>query len=373
MVSIRPRFEVADVIRLHGETFLRTHATTLRQRQVLFRLAACRTPQLGGHLEVCPSCPEVVVIAYNSCRDRHCPKCQGRERAEWVERSLARILPVSHFHVVFTVPDGLRPLFLRQPRPLYNLLFQACAQALLELTADPRFLGAFPGFLLVLHTWAQNLAFHPHLHGIVTPGGLAPDDSAWLPSRPTFLVPVKALAKRFRRLFRAGLRRLGLDLPPRCPKRWVVYAKRPLRGPAPLFRYLGRYTHRVGLANHRLVAVGPESVTFTVRARNPATGSRRVTLTGPEFLRRYLLHVLPKGFVRIRHYGLYTSTHRASRLARARQLLAPSPTPTTAQPQTVPPRTCPRCARPLVHFSLLRPLRLVRAAPSPSRAPPHVA
>jgi len=248
----RPLFEVADVIRLHGDTFLASHSVSWHQRQVLFRMQACRTAQLGGHIDVCPTCAGTQRISYNSCRDRHCPKCQGREREKWVERSLARILPVPHFHVVFTLPDTLRPLFLAQPRRLYTLLFQSASRALLELTADPRHLGALPGFIAILHTWAQNLSHHPHLHCIVTAGGLAPDDSRWIETRPTFLLPVNALAKRFRCLFRHALIRLlashhlGLwDSPSLASfhqalrqKRWVVYAKRPFRGPEPLFRYL---------------------------------------------------------------------------------------------------------------------------------------
>lgn len=396
----RPRFEVADVIRLYGEEFLHTHVTSLRQRQVLFRLEACRTAKLGGHADFCPSCDHAQTISYNSCRDRHCPKCQGREREQWIERSLARILPIPHFHVVFTLPHHLSPLILAHPRPLYDLLFQSSARALLDLASDPRHLGAMPGFVAVLHTWAQNLVHHPHLHCIVTAGGLSPHGTRWIhPRKPGFLLPVKALGKRFRRLFLRDLARLAASgrlgvIDPTLldslrtslrQKRWVVYAKRPFRGPAPLFRYLGRYTHRIGFANPRLLSIGPDSVCFTVRARDPFTGNRKVRLPGPEFLRRLLLHVLPKGFVRIRHYGLYATTHRASRLARARPLLAASPVPPEARPSTLAPSRvrplCPVCGHPLTRRLLSRTLlqSLSHGSPFPLpmpiliRSPPHVA
>jgi len=385
MDAARPQFEVADVIRLHGDAYLREHPTSLRQRQVLFRLAACRTAQLGGHLNACPNCPDVQVISYNSCRDRHCPKCQGRERSLWVESSLLRILPAPHFHLVFTIPDSLSPLVLRHPRLLYDLLFRASSQTLLDLAADPRHLGVTPGFVSVLHTWAQNLAHHPHIHCIVTPGGLALDGVRWIHSPRRFLLPVKALAKRFRHLFIQGLihMRASGRLPLSDPylwasfrhslyqKRWVVFAKRPFAGPEPLFRYLGNYTHRVAISNHRLLSVGPDSVSFTVRARQPDSGRRKVTLTGLEFLRRFLLHVLPKGFVRIRYFGLYTSAHRATRLASARLLQSPPPprNPKLSEVFVPPILRCHHCGQPLVRL----PLPPAHAPFKTSRSPPYAA
>jgi len=346
----RPTFEVADILRQHGSAYRKAHRTSPVQSRVWHRLTACRTSALGHHEDVCVDCGGVR-ISYNSCRDRHCPKCQGLERAEWLQRRLERILPVPHFHTVFTLPHLLNPLMLWNPEHLYNLLFRAASECLLELAADPRHLGARIGITAVLHTWAQNLTLHPHLHCVVTGGGLGPD-GRWVEGHQRFLLPVKVLGKLFRGKFLDGLEKawkagdlvLGGETAhladPLAWKsfrnqlykpRWVVYCKRPFGGAEQVFRYLGRYTHRVALSNHRILDLGASGVTFTVRARKrkgedsdeQAPKSARLTIPGVEFIRRFLLHVLPKGFVRIRHYGLLAPRRVGTDLAHAKRVLAP--------------------------------------------------
>jgi len=314
---------------------VRMHALSPDQHAVLRAIARCRTSVLGGHVDVCDSCGHVE-IAYNSCRNRHCPKCQSLSQARWIERRMERVLPVHAFHVVFTLPSELHGLVLANRDKLFDMLFTSAAESLLELGRDPRWLGAELGITSVLHTWTRELLFHPHVHCIVTGGGLSLDGERWVATRPDFLFPVRVLGALFQGKFlarlvrayeRGELRLTGASTPLADPRRfarvrdklyrrrWVVYAKPPFGGPEQVFRYLGRYTHRVGLSNRRLVSLDERGVTFRTH------GEQTVALVPEEFLRRFLLHVLPKGFVKIRHYGLMASSHVSTRLATARRLL----------------------------------------------------
>jgi hypothetical protein len=310
---------------------------------VLRAIAQCRTAALGGHVEACESCG-TTRIAYNSCRNRHCPKCQGAARAQWLAAQQALLLPVEYFHLVFTLPHELNALLRVNPRRLYALLFRAAAATLQTFAQDPKHLGAELGVTAILHTWGQSLTQHVHLHCVVTGGGLSPDGQRWVSARTRFLFPVCALSQLFRGKFLAGLRRLrrgqrltfaGDSAPLAQPATWtrwldqlqatpwVVYAKPPFGGPERVLKYLSRYTHRVAISNDRLVFVGDGVVRF--RWKDYADGSRVkvMTLTGDEFLRRLLLHVVPRGFMRIRHFGLLANCQRTAKLARCRQLLAP--------------------------------------------------
>jgi Putative transposase/Transposase zinc-binding domain len=337
----RPLLEVADILRTHGEAYRTLYPVPPLQAAVMRRLAACRTAALGGHVDACGRCG-YTRVSYNSCRDRHCPKCQARKRAEWLEARLERLLPVEYFHVVFTLPAALYPLVLHHPRRLYDLLFHAASQTLLTLAADPKRLGAQIGVTAILHTWGQNLLFHPHLHCVVTGGGLSPDGSRWMATRPGYLFPVKVLGRLFRGKFLAGLQdayQAGelswggsvADLAePAAFRRWldglyrqdwVVYAKRPFGGAKQVFRYLGRYSHRVAIANSRLLALEDDQVFFQWRDYADDNRIKVMRLTAEEFIRRFLLHVLPKRFVRIRHYGLLAGRNVNTQLARCRHLL----------------------------------------------------
>jgi hypothetical protein len=337
----RPPLEVADILRAHAAAYCARHPVTPVQAAVMRRLAACRTAALGGHVDSCGRCG-YTRVSYNSCRDRHCPKCQGVKRAAWLEARLQRLLPVEHFHVVFTLPAALQPLVLHHPRRLYDLLFQAAAQTLLTLAADRKRLGAQIGVTAILHTWGQNLLFHPHLHCVVTGGGLSRDGSRWRAARPGYLLPVKVLARLFRGKFLAGVQEayhagqltLGGSVAalaePAAFRRWldalyrqdwVVYAKPPFGGAQQVFRYLGRYSHRVAIANSRLLALDDGQVFFRWKDYADDNRTKVMRLTADEFLRRFLLHVLPKRFVRIRHYGLLAGRNVSTKLARCRQLL----------------------------------------------------
>lgn len=396
----RPTFDVADVFAAHGAAYQEQHPLTSEQRRVMRDLVACRTAALGGHLELCQHCGDETP-SYNSCRNRHCPRCQGLSQARWIAERKARVLPVAHAHVVFTLPRALRPLASRNRKVVYDLLFRAAADTLLTFGADPRWLGAQIGVTAVLHTWTRELRFHPHLHCLVTAGGLSADGARWLAPRAkgTFLFPVRALGEVFRARFLAALecayRQGGLRLEGTCvaladPKvfskfvgrlygpRWHVYSKTPFGGAAQVFEYLGRYTHRVGISNQRLVRFDERGVCFRTR------GDSTTLLTGPEFIRRFLQHVLPTGFVKIRHYALYASGHVAGRLQMARVLLPPA-TPTPEVPAADAPDTgrspawadhlreltglditrCPRCGE---HARIRVPLP--RALPCLPRPPP---
>jgi len=314
----------------------------MAQDKVMRHIAACRTTALGGHIDECDSCGHSR-ISYNSCRDRHCPKCQARQQVEWLTERLERLLPVPYFHVVFTMPDLLNPLALRNKRVVYGILFDAASQTLLEIAKDPRHLGAEIGITAVLHSWGQNLLFHPHLHCVVTGGGLSADQRKWLPSRDRYLLPVKVLARLFRGKFLAaleGARNDGLlhfagsteeltdpmawnafkDRLHRTS--WVVYSKPPFGGPEHVFHYLGRYTHRIAISNHRITDVRDGKVTFIVKDYADNHRRKSLTLDAVEFLRRFLFHVLPHRFVRIRHYGLCAARNVHTKLVTAQRLLA---------------------------------------------------
>ncbi len=335
----RPALEVADIVRLYGEAFVRAHAVSPDQHAVLRAVARCRTAALGGHVDVCGACG-YGAIAYNSCRNRHCPKCQALSQARWINRRMERVLPTHAFHVVFTIPSELHGLALVNREAIFDILFAAAAESLLELGRDRRWLGAELGITSVLHTWTRDLRFHPHVHCVVSGGGLSPEGTEWIAARPDFLFPVRVLGALFRGKFLARLDRLydrgalrlegpaaALATKSRFARvkdklhrtRWVVYAKRPFGGPEQVFRYLGRYTHRVGLSNRRLVSLDDRGVTFRTR------GEQTVTLAANEFLRRFLLHVLPKGYVKIRHHGLMAASNVPTRLAAARRLLDRDP------------------------------------------------
>jgi hypothetical protein len=339
----RPTLEVADIVRAAGNRFWDKHKSHLAwsHRKVLDAIARCRTAALGGHLDKCVRCGHLTA-SYNSCRNRHCPKCQGNARAKWLAARSAELLPVPYFHIVFTLPHELSALFLQNKRLLYDLLFRASAAAMLELARDPKHLGADIGFLGVLHTWGQNLEHHPHVHYIVPAGGLAFDDSRWIDSSRRFFLPVHALSRVFRGKFVAELKQLVAQnklqfhgsqqdlaatgcfatfLRQLFRQDWVVYAKPPFGGAEHVLNYLARYTHRVAISNHRLIAFENDRVSF--RWRDYAHGGKKkiMTLSADEFLRRFLLHVLPKGLVRIRHFGFFANRRRDSALARCRTLL----------------------------------------------------
>jgi hypothetical protein len=336
-------------------------------------VARCRTAVLGGHVDVCDGCGHAE-IAYNSCRDRHCPKCQSMSQARWVEQRMERVLPTHSFHVVFTLPSQLHGLVMANREAMFDMLFACAAETLLELGRDPKRLGAELGITSVLHTWTRELLFHPHVHCIVTGGGLSLDGERWVSTRPDFLFPVRVMGALFRGKFLARLRRayergeLSLRGPAAqlvdrdrfarlCDKvykkRWVVYSKPPFGGPEQVFRYLGRYTHRVGISNQRLVSLDERGVTFRTR------GDKTLTVAPGEFLRRFVLHVLPKGFVKIRHHGLMAPGHVSTKLAVARRLIEGAErveTSSTTTPRTprdfrdlllaltgVDLRRCPRC------------------------------
>jgi hypothetical protein len=346
----RPRLEVADVFRQHGAAWRRANAghVSLGQLQVMSAIEHCRTAALGGHVERCRDCGHSR-ISYNSCRNRHCPKCQGAAAKDWLAARHADLLPVDYFHVIFTLPAEIAPIAYQNKAVVYDLLFRATAETLLTIAADPRHLGAHLGFTAVLHSWGSAMTHHPHLHMIVPAGGISPDGKRWVPCRPGFFLPVRVLSRLFRRLFLAGLAeahaagRLAffgeLDslrhrqaftahLAPLGRKNWFVYAKPPFAGPEAVLAYLARYTHRVAISNSRLLDLDERGVTFRYKdyRRDGRARLRTMTLAPDEFIRRFLLHVLPKGFHRIRHYGLLASAGCKANIARAIELIAaPAP------------------------------------------------
>jgi Putative transposase/Transposase zinc-binding domain len=372
----RPAMEVADIPRAQGDRFLERYLSSLDFQQLkAFRaVSRCRTAALGGHLDVCLSCGHQAGISYNSCRNRSCPKCQAQARERWIETRQQELLDTNYFHVVFTVPHELNPLALNNPARFYHLLFTATAHTLLKVAADPKHLGAEIGFLSILHTWGQNLLAHPHIHCVIPAGGLSPDHKRWIHTRYRFLLPLRVLRRVFRGKFIAGLRRLHrsglLDctgpaaafhhprqfaqmLRPLYRQDWVVYAKQAFGGPAQVLRYLGRYTHRIAISNHRLLAFDGERVTFRYKDYARGGKQRIMTLSASEFLRRFFLHVLPRGFVRIRHFGLLSNRFRSQRLPLARTLLAldaahPIPQPAPVTPAVNAPLWhCPKCGGPM--------------------------
>jgi hypothetical protein len=368
----RPALEVADIFRANGPAWRTANAghVSLGQLKVMSAIERCRTAALGGHVARCEKCDHTQ-IAYNSCRNRHCPKCQGAAAQEWLADREAELLPVAYYHVVFTLPAPIADIAYHNKAEIYAILFRAAAETLITIAADPKHLGARIGFTAVLHTWGSALTHHPHLHCIVPGGGLAPDGERWISCRPGFFLPVRVLSRLFRRLFLEKLaaaheagrlhffgdhaplaerRAFAAHLAPLRTIEWVVYAKRPFAGPQAVLAYLSRYTHRVAIANSRLIACDDNGVTFKWKDYR-AKGSERhkvMTLASGEFIRRFLIHVLPSGFHRIRHYGLFANGGRADNLARARERLAVSPTqsePRDTDPDEPPMHSfpCPCC------------------------------
>ncbi len=397
----RPALEVANIFREHGPAWREAQRghLSLAQLKVMSAITQCRTAALGGHVLRCEGCG-VDQIAYNSCRNRHCPKCQSSAAQRWLDARQADLLPVEYYHVVFTLPAPIADIAYTNKAAIYALLFDVAAEVLQTIAADPKHLGARIGATLVLHTWGSALTHHPHVHGIVPGGGPSPDGQRWVACRPGFFLPVRVLSRLFRRRFLEELQRLhqadklrlfgeqtGLAdagafrawLGPLRKTEWVVYAKRPFAGPQAVLAYLSRYTHRVAISNSRLLALDERGVTFRCkdyRAKKTGSGKTRyktMTLSPEEFMRRFLLHVLPGGFHRIRHYGLLANGSRRTALAAARMLLgvqlqaAPSITgdatakvgPDSKQPTFV----CRHCGRPLAIVLLLAPAPSIRAPP----------
>jgi hypothetical protein len=372
----RLALEVADIFRDHGAAWRAANRghVSLAQLKVMSAIASCRTAALGGHVARCEDCQHTT-IAYNSCRNRHCPKCQGAAAREWMEDRQAELLPVPYFHIVFTLPAALGDIAYQNKRVIYDLLFKTSAETMLTIAADPKHLGARIAITAVLHTWGSAMTHHPHVHMIVPGGGLSPDGKRWIATKPNFFLPVLVLSKLFRRLMleklaaahKAGkLTFFGAHahladskaflafLAPLKWMRWFVYAKRPFAGPKAVLAYLARYTHRVAISNRRLIAANEESVTFKVKDYRVEGPGRYTTMTLGvcEFIRRFLIHVLPKGFHRIRHYGLLAGSARDQRLAQARELLAVAAGTTTDPEEEVAPgdatgsaaaAPCPRC------------------------------
>ena len=363
----RPAVEVADILHAQGDRFVEKNRSWLgyQQQSVLRAIARCRTAALGGHIDSCPRCGHRA-ISYNSCRNRHCPKCQAQARQRWLAARDRELLGVPYFHVVFTLPHELNRLCRRNPALLYNLLFQASAATLQEVAADPKHMGAEIGFLTILHTWGQNLQLHPHLHSAIPAGGFSSDHTRWVHPRYPFFLPVKVLSRVFRGTFVSGLKRLYRQkrlcfagqsdleqskqfasfLRTLFRQDWVVYAKPAFGGPAQVLRYLGRYTHRVAISNHRLLGFDGERVTFRWKDYANGNKQRKMTLPASEFLRRFVQHVLPRGFVRIRQYGFLANRCRASSISMAQQLLASGPMPREPcadQARAPASWLCPRC------------------------------
>lgn len=382
--------EVADIFRSAGPAYRAAHAghLSLQQLKVMSAIEQCRTAALGGHVEACEDCGHWR-IAYNSCRNRHCPKCQGAAARTWLEAREADLLPVGYFHVVFTLPAEVADIAFHNKAVVYDLLFRAASATMLTIAADPKHLGARIGITAVLHTWGSAMTHHPHVHMIVPGGGIAPDGSRWISSRPAFLLPVRVLGRLFRRLFLTQLlalydaRRLSFfgtmaplaerraflrHLSPVRKKRWVVYAKPPFAGPEAVLAYLSRYTHRVAISNRRLLAFDDAGVTMRYKdyRRDGADRQRVMTLGADEFIRRFLLHVLPRGFHRIRHYGLLAGSARKASIALARELLDVMPDAEEAplEEPIDPAPPCPCCGGKMIVIEVFARRRQPRAPPS---------
>lgn len=367
MTEHRP--EVADVFRIYEKEFFAQwgHVIGAHQRKAFKAIRDCRTAAVGGHVQYVEQCDRCghQVISYNSCRNRHCPKCQATARAKWLAAREAELLPVPYFHVVFTLPQKIGGLALQNPTEIYRLLFQAASETLLTIAADPKRLGAEIGFLAVLHTWGQNLHLHPHLHCVVPGGGIGPDGARWIGcKKASFFLPVKVLSSRFRNLFliylrkafRAGRLRFygemaGLAQPAafdalcRTARRsnWVVFAKPPFGGPEQVLKYLARYTHRVAISNRRLLSMEGGRVSFEYKDYADSNRTKAMTLAATEFIRRFLLHVLPGGFVRVRQFGFLANRGRAKKLALCRILLGARPPASTTVIQPPDVKLCPIC------------------------------
>jgi hypothetical protein len=346
----RPALEVAQIFRHHGPDYRKNHRLSRQQHQAMRDIEQCRTACLGGHLDVCSQDCGYLAISYNSCRNRHCPKCQSLKQAKWLAARRERLLPTHYFHLVVTLPHDLQVLTRGNPELVYNLLFEAASRALLQLARGYERLRAQIGFTAVLHTWDQDLNWHPHLHLVVTGGGLSLDGDRWIAARNSFLLPVRALPKIIRGKFLEALEKawhegkLRIWVPPvQCQrflrklrrKKWVVYAKEAFGGSHQAYHYLSRYTHRVAIANQRLVSLAAGKVTFQARDNHRPGQKRLVTLTAPEFIRRFLRHVLPPRFVKIRHYGLMAPANAKTKLEKARALLTLQAPGATAAPQSL--------------------------------------
>jgi predicted RNA-binding Zn-ribbon protein involved in translation (DUF1610 family) len=389
----RPALEVAEIFRAHGPAWRQAQQAylSLGQLKVMSAIEQCRSAALGGHVLRCTTC-EHTEIAYNSCRNRHCPKCQGSAARRWLEARQADLLPVEYYHVVFTLPAPISAIAYYNKAVIYDLLFDLAAETLRTIAADPRHLGAQIGVTLVLHTWGSALTHHPHVHGIVPGGGLSPDGERWVACKPGFFLPVRVLSRLFRRRFLEELAKAHRSgqlqffgkyaalahaaaftewLDPLRESEWVVYAKRPFAGPEAVLAYLSRYTHRVAISNQRLIALNERGVTFRCkdyRAKGRAR-YKTMTLAAEEFMRRFLLHVLPGGFHRIRHYGLLANAGRRENLARARELLhvvADAKPQEDNAPGAIPQTTflCPDCGATMIIVEIV-------ARRQPIRAPPH--
>jgi Putative transposase/Transposase zinc-binding domain len=378
----RPAFELAGIFRQYGEAYRKIHNPPLQQRRVMRAIEVCRTSVLGGHVEKCSQC-DLTRIAYNSCRNRHCPKCQNTERAQWLESRKAELLPVEYFHVVFTIPEQLARIAFYNQEIVYGILFRAASETLLTIARDPKHLGAGIGFFAILHTWGQNLLHHPHVHCVVPGGGLSPGYERWIGCKPGFFLPVRVLSALFRRLFielleeaftagklkffgaietLAGKTAFREYLAPLGECDWVVYAKPPFGGPQQALAYLGRYTHRIALSNERILGVSNGEVTFQwkdYRHKNKQK-SRLMTIPADEFIRRFLIHTIPPGFQRIRYFGFLANRYRREKLVLCRQLLNSAITellPSAAQCtqlrealHPVRPARCPSCGSPMIRL-----------------------
>jgi hypothetical protein len=372
---------VADIFRIAGAGFLDRYQSrvTWPQLKVMRAIERCRTAALGGHRDECSDCGLDLGFSYNSCRNRHCPKCQTHARNRWLAARTADLVPVPYFHVVFTVPHQLSALMLHNKSVLYALLFRASADSMLEMAANPDRLGAEIGFFGVLHTWGQTLEHHPHVHYVVPAGGFGPDRKSWVRGNAKFFLPVEALSETFRGKFVEALRRLfrrkklvfasalkalnnqrafGQFLRSLHDRHWVVYAKKPFAGPEHVLHYLGRYTHRVALSNHRLLAFDGERVAFRWRDYAHGYKKRTMTLAAGEFIRRFLMHVLPRGFVRIRHFGWMANRHRTQLAALCRALLGAEPASPRLEDQGSG-RVCPHCGGRANIVEVFTPLRLL--------------
>ena len=395
----RPPVEVADVLRAAPDSFFERSRKwfTWLHLKIFNAILACRTSALGGHEDECSRCGHRT-ISFNSCRNRHCPKCQANARDRWLAARQRDLLPTRYVHVVFTLPHQLGPLVLQNKQEVYGLLFRASTETLLQVARDPKHLGAEIGFFSVLHTWNQQLLFHPHVHCVVPAGGLSADHTRWVSGRHNFFLPVKALGRVFRGKFVAGLRELhaagklgfhGGLVPLQAPQAfaamlrplfrsdWVVYSKRPFGGAEHALRYLGCYTHRVAISNHRLISLKEGRVTFRWRDSAHKNKKRLMSLTVEEFLRRFFLHVLPRGFVRIRHFGLFAHRRRATLLPLCRHLLAAANDPQPAggsDTECGSPRPlwlCPQCGGPMVLLERLSPVQArLRSPPAASKERP---
>jgi hypothetical protein len=391
----RPPLEVADIVRAAGEVFIERNRHWLRWKhvKVLRAIARCRTAALGGHLDECMRCGHRAPISYNSCRDRHCPKCQTAARDRWIAARQKELLPTCYLHVVFTLPGRLAPVVLQNKKIIYDLLFRTSAATLLEVARDPRHLGAEIGFFSVLHTWSQKLTAHPHVHCVVPAGGLSPDRTRWIRSRDNYFLPKEVLGELFRGKFVGALKEAFQNgqlhfhgdlkllaqtkifaawLRPLHRQDWVVYLKRPFGGPAYVVHYLGRYTHRVAISNHRLVSFSDGQVTFRWRDSAHHNEQKLLTLSLDEFLRRFLLHILPKGFVRIRNFGFLANRKRAQLLPLCFHLLGATPQPQVASHpsdtnNSSPSWRCPKCGGPM------KVIERFTAAELQLRSPPKVA